>query len=71
MKEWIRKMLLSFLGIDNRFTDAHVLINIQRTKIDEMELHHLEDYKFLAKRVNDLELEVFDCSNDGDWTSLS
>lgn len=39
-------------------------LELRLNKAEAEVLHHKEDYGALAKRINDLEEEVFDCSDD-------
>lgn len=56
MKKWIR----TFLGLNGLQKKVDEL----QKKVDDAELFYSEDYKAIAKRVSDLEEEVFDCSDD-------
>ena len=54
---WFKRKIRKWVGVDEVETNA-------QKRIDSFDTHHIEDYKALAKRISDLEEEVFDCSDD-------
>jgi len=54
---WLKRKIRKWAEVDTVEKNAQL-------RIDSFDTHHIEDYKALAKRINALEEEVFDCSDD-------
>lgn len=64
---WFKKRVLKIMQAELKNRELDIRRELEKDidrRMEDKEFTHAEDYKFLAERVNALEEEVFDCSDD-------